>query len=284
MGKSASASAICILVALLATLVVIPGCGGGAYTNSSAGPAGMGDTPPPVSATNHWGTSFEASEGYQVGNIDGQQGWTIDGWNPRPDNGAITISTDQAATGSQALKLDYWTSTDDTWWMNLLTASSPSVVPNIPVNSVTVRFKIYRTPGETEWPVGSGTMHPNIWFNEFCYGVSPIRYLDFGDMFEDMKIHASLQNSTPRIADDPGWDQVAGRFVDLVIYDNFLLGTRIVWYDGHKVATVPIANPDKLFTNISFTYQAVNPGVPANLGKPTYIDDVDVNWEPAVVQ
>jgi len=281
MEKSASASRICILVALLATLVVIPGCGGGTYTNSSLEPADMGDTPPPVSASNHWGTGFEASEGYQVGSIHGQQGWRID-WNPRPDNGAITISTEQAATGSQSMKLDYWASTDDTWWMNFIDAVSPEMVPSIPLTSVTVRFKIYRTPGETEYPEGSGIMHPNIWFNDFAYSPGVVRYVDFGDMFEDSKIHASLQNSTPRIADDPGWEQVAGRFVEIVIYDNYLLGTRMVWYDGHKVATVPIYNPQKFFTYFSLCYQGINPCIPANLGKPAYIDDLQVNWEPAV--
>ena len=283
MDKSASASAICILVALLAMLAVIPGCGGGTYTNSSVAPADMGDTPPPVSAKDHWGTSFEASEGYHVGNIDGQQGWTI-GWNPRPDNGAVTISTDQAATGSQSMKLDYWASTDSTWWMNCISAVSSEMVPSIPLISVTLRFKLYRAPGETEWPAGSGTMHPNIWFNEVGYSPGAIRYVDFGDMFEDSKIHALLENADPRIGDDPGWDQVAGRFVEIVIYDNFVLGTRIVWYDGHKVATVSISNPQKLFTYFTFGYQGVNPGVPANLGKPSYIDDLDVNWEPAVGQ
>lgn len=50
--------------------------------------------------------SFEAGEGYTVGNIDGQQGWTTTGTGTgQPNVANQTVSTEQAVAGSNSLKV-----------------------------------------------------------------------------------------------------------------------------------------------------------------------------------
>jgi len=271
---------VCLFLVSAVISAILSGCGGTMYNNNAVANGGVGNTPPPAVSRDCWNTSFEDSEGYQLGNIDGQKGWQI-GLNPRPGASVLTVTDEKAATGSNCLKMEYPSSFTGGWQENIVTLMGPEVVPDVPLNSVTVRMKIWRDPGMTEYPALSGSVHSNIEFNQFCYFPAPIRYMDLGDAEDDLNMHALLNNVSPRTYDDPGWQITTGRFVELVCYDNFKTGTRAVWYDGRKVAVVPISNPRMLFRRFVIGYQSGYPHVAATLGKPMYIDDITVNWEPA---
>ncbi len=270
-----------ILCAVLAVVsAILSGCGGAMYNSNAVAAGGIGDTPPPADSRDSWKTGFENSEGYTLGNIDGQNGWHID-LNPRPYASELTVSNDRAANGSNCLKMEYPSSFAGTWEENIVTLVAPSVVPDVPMNSVIVRMKIWRDPELTEYPVGTGSMRSSIEINQFSCYPSPIRYMDLGETENDLKMHALLRNTNPRTSDDAGWQIVTGRFVELVCYDNFKTGTRVVWYDNKQVAVVPISNPQLLFRRFVIGYGSGYPHAAARIGKPIYIDDVVVNWEPA---
>lgn len=63
-------------------------------------------------------TSFEVGEGYNVGNLSGQQGWT--------GGAGATVSTENARTGSQSVRVG----TTGWWWneFNYDTAGGPPLV------------------------------------------------------------------------------------------------------------------------------------------------------------
>lgn len=68
----------------------------------------------PASALTFYSTSFEASDGFSVGDLDGQAGWA--------HTGNYSIDTGQARTGTQAVR---WTDIDGGYaWTDLPTAYS----------------------------------------------------------------------------------------------------------------------------------------------------------------
>ncbi|MCX6344582.1 MAG: hypothetical protein NT018_05845 [Armatimonadetes bacterium] len=280
MKKTNQTNKIMMFSLAFAVLILISGCGGGSYPTLHATPDGIGENPPPIPTNNHWSCGFEANEGFSLGSIAGQVGWVISDWKTA-DNSSITITSDMAAAGTACMKMDCPTSSDRVeWWRNIISAIQTNTgVPDVPLKSVTFRMKVYRDPGVTVYPPDSNTQRSNLWFNQFSYAPENPRYIEFGDSSTDTKLHATMMNSTPRIWNDAGWEQIAGRFIEIVIYDNFNEGVRIVWYDGIRVATVPIYNSSKRYSTFGFGYQALNPIVPANLGKPVYIDDIDLSWE-----
>ncbi|MCX6344581.1 MAG: hypothetical protein NT018_05840 [Armatimonadetes bacterium] len=265
-----------ILFALLAAAVLLlAGCGGSNVSDNYL-PNGSA-APPPLTSVNHWSTGFEESEGYNLGTLGGQKSWNVT-WEGHPGQNSAEVSNEMAATGSQSLKLDSKQNYIGAWWENIIAVASPEQLVDIPLKSVTLRLKVWRDPGQTEYPAGSGIMHPNIWFNQwFINDVNDSSY--FGDAYADGKLYPALDGD--RNALGTGCEQIAGRFVEVVTYDDFVQGKRTLWYDGVKVGEIGIDNPTKKFPSFVLGYQSLNPtDAEVSLSKPTYIDDIDIAWEP----
>lgn len=241
--------------------------------------------------TRYWKTGFEPDGGYTLGDIAGQNGWFI-GWNPKSIVSPATISNEHVATGAQSLKLEVLENWAGEWWQNLFCLWSAQVMPDVPQRSATIRMKVWRDGGTTEYPTGSGTYKPNVWFNQvgwYPYETG-YRYWDFGDDPNTLTngdtttvMHAQIYNERPRRYEDLGWPQIAGRFVDIVVFDDYVNHQRSVWYDGLPVAD-KVSVPDwadRFGPGIVLFYGSANPwgADPGIWGKPAYVDDVEVSWE-----
>lgn len=268
------------IVALFGALT-FSGCGGGSISDSNAlAPGGVSTVPPTTDTRYSWSTSFENSEGYQLASIDGQNGWQILENTPERVGSAV-VSNERAGTGLNSLKINYPVSFTGTWAENLISILAPEVVPDVPLNGVVIRMKVWRDPASIEYPQSSGAKYSSIKCNQFFLFASPNRYMDFGETENDEKLHALLTNAVPRTTNDAGWKEITGRFVEIVIYDNFKSKSRVVWYDGKRVAMVPINNTTRLFRSFGVGYQSGFPHADANIGTPIFIDDIWINWEPA---
>lgn len=232
--------------------------------------------------TKSWKCGFEPEEGYALGDVNGQNGWVL-GWNPRDLVAPATVSNERAASGTQSLKCDVPNSYAGYWWENLFCLDSPPAIPNVPMKSATVKMKIWRDGGTTVYKTKT---YPNVWFNQI--GWYPWnRYWDFGDDPDTLVnsntttlMHAQIYNDTPRRYGDPGWPQIAGRFVGIVVFDDYTNSQRSVWYDGALVADKLAMTGNGLGGGLTIFYGSANPWVDGQiLGKPAYIDDIEVSWE-----
>ena len=85
--------------------------------------------------------SFETSEGYTVGNIDGQQGWTTTGTGAgNPNVANQTVSTEDFVAGSQSLKITKETAFPGQ--TNPIVGAFKQIGSSIPYNNFVLSFDI----------------------------------------------------------------------------------------------------------------------------------------------
>jgi hypothetical protein len=230
--------------------------------------------------TPFFATGFEPGEGYVLGPIDGQQGWSV-GSNPKGVGvEGSTVSNEAVNSGTQALKLDIQDKWAEPWWNTGFTLLSPTpIMPDKPLRSLIVEFWILRDAMLIEE-------------NEFFwYPREPYRYTDYGNDAATSFVHALVWNTTPRTYGDPGWPEIGGRWVPVRIEDDYVGKTRTVYYDGSIVALgLPLPGwADRAGTGFNIFYNSRNWGSPRP-SAPTYIDDIRItlpapppppppNWE-----
>lgn len=92
--------------------------------------------------------SFETSEGYTLGNIDGQQGWTTTSTGTgQPNVANQTVSVDQAVSGSNSLKITKETAFPGQ--ANPIVGAFKQIGSSIPYNNFTISFDIRITEQAT---------------------------------------------------------------------------------------------------------------------------------------
>ena len=231
-----------------------------------------------------WSTSFESSEGYATGNAVGQQGWWMD-WNPT-GAGTVTIVTSaggQVATGSQSLKLAQPNTGPLPWYTTLFVCAKNTTanVPNQAMKYLIIKMKLYFDGGTTQYPAGSGIYHPNTWFNQFGF-YPESRYIDCGEVDIDSNFHALVANTTPRQVGDVGTPPIGGRWVEVLVYDDYLKHTRTMLYDGFPITSkAPISSSaDRPGNSLRLYYGTAQPWTSTTgLSKPAYVDDIYVGWD-----
>jgi len=233
---------------------------------------------PPI-PPNVWSTGFEQAT-YSLGPLNGQDSWVV---TLRQTAQATIVGAPNPVIGEQALRLDAPSAivdpadptkviTDDA------TCVRPSPTGANPVSYVVIRMKIWRDPGQTEYPAGSGEWHPNIWFNNLWWTNENATWNIYGLQWDS------------NLATMPfGWaggagssPTVTGRYAELVLYCDFVNHIMSSWYDGAMVDSMIPLNPAvTTWPEIVIEYERTNPGgVPGTYGWPAYIDELSVGWAP----
>lgn len=244
-----------------------------------------------------WRTGFEASEGYHLGqlvNPNGadpavdQNGWAAE-WNPQYwDTGGVRggratvadASGGAPAIGGQALRLDmpYAMAGGRLWWQEGITLRHGTDLPTAALKHVLVKIKVWRDPGQSPGP--GGQLYANIWNNDFGFWFRN-RYLDACEFSADLRMHGMIKDANSRLVLDAGIPLISGRYVEIVLFDDYIRHERTAWYDGQIVdIRAPIdPNAASIDGAMLFWYGVTNPWQTGTWGHPAYLDDVYVGWD-----
>jgi hypothetical protein len=226
----------------------------------------------------HWSVGFEPLEGYGVGNVIGQPSfgntWVL--MNSRGNATATVVTAPEPVIGTQALKLSAPATIAGV--RDMIELDLLDNIGNVPLKYAIWKVKVWRDPGTTEYPPGSGTMKNNVWFdNVYWYTWNDPFYNNGG------------QPPDPEWTQPVGWmasghlPTISGRFVEVVMYYDFINQVVTTWYDGVLIDNqigpiIGIGGPYNTFQDVLYGIEHTNPpdGV---YGQPVYIDEIDVGYD-----
>lgn len=249
----------------------------------------MPDPTVPSNPPYTWTCGFEPAEGYALGSLGGQSVWTVNNFNAFATSPAplavVSSSTDPVASGSNALKMQLSSSKSGAWWTCIIGAvgTLPAVDTARQMKYAIWKFKIRQPGGNTTY---NGTTLPALAYSQIsCQTSDGYRCMDFGqdpdNTPQDLNFHGMLNNASPRTTSDTGVPMIGGRYVEVIIFDDYVNQARSMWYDGQlALSRSAISGADRFGNQVIYWYGTAYPWAAATgLAGPIYIDDVYVGWD-----
>jgi len=223
-----------------------------------------------ISPPHFWSTGFEPQEGYTLGSIIGQDGWTLyprnvdGGASPVGNPSAEVVAAPEPVLGAQALKLSakhHAESGSDVIDIHKVLTSETNM------RYALLRFKIWRQPGLMPDGVHPCTYANNLWW------YSNDAYTNQGGQWD-------IENSTYGLYGGGGKaTTVQGEFATMTRYVDFERGLQWTWYNGALIdSALELDTSDPKWSDIVFEYQATQPFASGVYDCPCYIDDLYLGW------
>lgn len=218
---------------------------------------------------------FESKYGYSLGNLGGQQGWTV----MTMGSAHATIVNDlEPVIGKQAVRLDApscQVNPEDSQQIinDNVTISHDLSCGNTALDWVTVEVSIWTASGARTYQTSNGAVetHNNTYFNELTWGSSEGSNI-IGSQETDGNTYPCGAASTAT---------TVGEYSNIRVSYDFVNHIKSSWYNGVLLdSNVAFSTADNTWSDILFTYQHANPADPDfALGQPVYIDNLVITGE-----
>ena len=221
-----------------------------------------------------WSTGFEPGEGYVLGPLVPQNGWTLEAsGGPTPGSATVVAAPGDPVMGTQALKLDCPSRGGNPVASDTVRVEHPSGTGGANLGYMVVSFYVYRVDGSQwlpypenpgEWPF---TRCNNLWWTS-------------NDPVPDGGGQWDIGPGTWPWAWNGSGPIIAGRYAQVVFYLNFVNHLECSWYDGQLLDSyVPFDQALVGWMDIVFMYEQTQPFLEGSYGKPAYIDKVSMGWD-----